>query len=151
MVEEKLKDLNLIIPDAPKPVGSYVAYKIVDKIVYISGQLPIKDGEIIKGKVGDNVSLTEAQKASYQCCVNIIAQLKLACGGNLNKVKNCIKITGFVNSEKNFIDQAKVINTASELLVNIFGERGKHARAAVSANSLPLGAAVEIESIFEVI
>ena len=151
MVEEKLKDLNLIIPDAPKPVGSYVAYKIVDKIVYISGQLPIKDGEIIKGKVGDNVSLPEAQKASYQCCVNIIAQLKLACGGNLNKVKNCIKITGFVNSEKNFIDQAKVINTASELLVNIFGERGKHARAAVSANSLPLGAAVEIESIFEVI
>jgi enamine deaminase RidA (YjgF/YER057c/UK114 family) len=151
MVEEKLKDLNLIIPDAPKPVGSYVAYKIVDKIVYISGQLPIKDGEIIKGKVGDNVSLLEAQKASYQCCVNIIAQLKLACDGNLNKVKNCIKITGFVNSDKNFIDQAKVINTASELLVNIFGERGKHARAAVSANSLPLGAAVEIDSIFEVI
>ena len=150
MIEKKLKDLNLIIPEAPNPVGSYVAYKIVNKIVYISGQLPIKDGKIIKGKVGENISIDEGLIASFQCCVNIIAQLQHACDGNLDNVKNCIKITGYVNSSDKFTDQPKIINAASALLRNLSEDKGKHTRAAISVNSLPLGAAVEIDGIFEI-
>jgi enamine deaminase RidA (YjgF/YER057c/UK114 family) len=116
----------------------------------ISGQLPFKkDGSLIKGKVGLDINLKDSQEASYYCCVNILAQLNEACNGNLDLVKNCIKITGFVNSIDTFKDQPKVINPASELLVRVFGDNGAHARAAVSVNSLPLGVAVEIEAIFE--
>jgi enamine deaminase RidA (YjgF/YER057c/UK114 family) len=150
-VENLLTSLNITIPESPKPVGSYVAHKKIGNLVFISGQLPIKnDGKIIKGKIGKELSLEDGQKAAYRCCINIIAQLKSACGGDLEKVKNCIKITGFVNSSDDFIDQPKIINPASELLSKIFGENGKHTRAAVSVNSLPLGAAVEIDAIFEV-
>ena len=150
-VESLLASLNISLPVAPKPVGSYVAHKQVGKLIYISGQLPIKiDGKIIKGKIGKELNLEDGQKAAYHCCINIIAQLKSACDGDLEKVKNCIKITGFVNSSDNFTDQPKIINPASELLSKIFDENGKHTRAAVSVNSLPLGAAVEIDAIFEV-
>ena len=150
-VEERLSSLNIIIPEAPSPVGAYVAFKKINNLVYISGQLPIdKNGKIKKGKVGLDSSLEQAQEASYLCCINIIAQLKKACDGDLNKVINCIKITGFVNSKDDFTDQPKVINPASELIAKIFDEKGKHSRAAVSVNSLPLGAMVEIDSIFEI-
>lgn len=150
-VLENLKKINISIPEAPSPVGAYVAYKIIGKLVYISGQLPIDlDGKIIKGKLGDNLSLIEGQKASRLCAINILAQLKKATEGDLEKVKNCVKITGFVNSTENFIEQPKVINPASEILSNVFDEKGKHTRAAVSTNSLPLGAAVEIDAIFEI-
>jgi enamine deaminase RidA (YjgF/YER057c/UK114 family) len=133
-------------------VGAYVAFKIIGKLLYISGQLPIsKDGKIIKGKLGKNLNLEEGKDASKICVINIIAQVKKALGGDLNKVKNCIKITGYVNSTADFIEQPKVINPASETLVQIFGDKGKHTRAAVSANSLPLGVAVEIEAIFEIL
>ena len=151
MIADKLKKLNIVLPNAPDPVGAYVAYKIINNLLYISGQLPIEPGgEIIKGKIGKNLSLEEGQKASKLCIINILAQAKKAMGGDLNKIKNCIKITGFVNSTDDFSDQPKVINPASETLSAVFGEKGKHARAAISTNSLPLGAAVEIDAIFEV-
>ena len=149
--ENKLKELNISLPKAPDPVGAYVAFKKVDKLLFISGQLPIDiDGKIIKGKIGKDLTLEQGQKASKLCVVNIIAQAKKAMDGDLNKIKNCIKITGFVNSTDNFTDQPKIINPASETLSLVFGNNGKHTRAAISTNSLPLGAAVEIDAIFEV-
>ena len=150
-IEDKIKQLNIELPKAPKPVGAYVAYKIINKIIYISGQVSFDEkGNLIKGKVGTDLSLEQGQIAAKNCAINIISQLKSACDGDLEKVKNCIKINGYVNSTDNFFDQPKVINAASELIANVFGDKGKHARAAVSVNSLPLGAAVEIESIFEI-
>ena len=148
---ENIKKLNLEIPDAPAPVGAYVAFKKIGNLLYISGQLPISsDGKIIKGKIGENLTLEDGQKASRYCVINIIAQVKKALDGDLNKVKNCVKITGFVNSTDKFTDQPKVINPASEILSAVFEDNGKHTRAAVSTNSLPLGAAVEIDAIFEI-
>tara|TARA_B100000809_G_scaffold242180_1_gene266024 strand:- start:412 stop:873 length:462 start_codon:yes stop_codon:yes gene_type:complete len=150
-IEKKLKELNIKLPNAPEPVGAYVAFKKIDKLLFISGQLPIdQDGKMIKGKIGKDLTLEDGQKASKLCAINILSQAKKAMNGDLNKIKNCIKITGFVNSIDNFIDQPKVINPASETLSEVFGDKGKHARAAVSANSLPLGAAVEIDAILEV-
>ena len=151
MVSEKLKQLNIKLPKAPDPVGAYVAFKKISNLLYISGQLPIEtDGKIIKGKIGNELTLEDGQKASKLCVINILAQANKAMDGDLSKIKNCIKITGFVNSTDNFTDQPKVINPASETLSFIFGEKGKHTRAAISTNSLPLGAAVEIDAIFEI-
>ena len=150
-IEKKLKELNIKLPNAPEPVGAYVAFKKIDKLLFISGQLPIDlDGKMIKGKIGKDLTLEDGQKASKLCAINILSQAKKAMNGDLNKIKNCIKITGYVNSIDNFIDQPKVINPASETLSEVFGDKGKHARAAVSTNSLPLGAAVEIDAILEV-
>ena len=149
-VEKKLNELKIELPNAPDPVGAYVAYKKVGNLLFISGQLPIsKNGEMIKGKIGKNFSIEDGQKASKLCVINILAQLKKALNGDINKVKNCIKITGYVNSSDDFHEQPKVINGASDLIKNVFGESGSHARAAVSTNSLPLGVAVEIDAIFE--
>ena len=151
MVLEELKKLNIELPNAPDPVGAYVAFKKINNLLFISGQLPIsKDGKIIKGKIGKDLTLDDGQKASKLCVINILAQVKKALNGDLDKVKNCIKITGYVNSSDDFIDQPKVINPASETLSAVFGNKGKHTRAAVSTNSLPLGAAVEIDAIFEI-
>ena len=148
---DKLKSLDLDLPNTPEPVGSYLAVKKMQNLLYISGQLPfMKNGKIITGKVGDGADVKKAQEAAHYCCLNIIAQLNKFCNGDLDKVLSCIKITGFVNSTKDFTDQPKVINSASDLLVKVFGEKGKHTRAAVSVNSLPLGAVVEIDSIFEI-
>ena len=150
-IENKLKELNIELPNAPDPVGAYVAFKKIGNLLFISGQLPIsKDGKIIKGKIGADLNLEDGQRASKLCVINILAQVKKALNGDLNKVKNCVKITGFVNSIDDFKDQPKVINPASETLSSVFGVNGKHARAAISANSLPLGAAVEIDAIFEI-
>ena len=147
---ENLKKLNIELPKAADPVGAYVAFKKIGKLIFISGQLPFtSDGKLIKGKIGKDLSLEDGQKAAKFCAINILSQAKKAAGGNLDKIKSCIKITGFVNSTDNFIDQPKVINPASELLPAVFGDNGKHARAAVSTNSLPLGVAVEIDAIFE--
>ena len=150
-IENKLKELNIELPNAPDPVGAYVAFKKIGNLLFISGQLPIsKDGKIIKGKIGAGLNLEDGQRASKLCVINILAQVKKALNGDLNKVKNCVKITGFVNSIDDFKDQPKVINPASETLSSVFGNNGKHARAAISANSLPLGASVEIDAIFEI-
>ena len=149
-IGNKLRELKIELPNAPDPVGAYVAFKKINNLLFISGQLPISgDGKMIKGKIGNDLTLEEGQKASKLCVINILAQVKKALNGDLNKVKSCVKITGFVNSTDDFKDQPKVINPASETLSTVFGANGKHARAAISSNSLPLGAAVEIDAIFE--
>jgi enamine deaminase RidA (YjgF/YER057c/UK114 family) len=149
-IEENLKKLNIELPKAPDPVGSYVASKIAGNLVFISGQIPINSaGKLIKGKVGKELNLEQAQEAAKFCTLNLLAQLKKICG-NLDKVKGCVKITGYVNSIDSFVDQPKVINGASDLISKVFGDKGKHARAAISANSLPLGASIEVEGIFEI-
>ena len=150
-IEKKLKELSIELPKAPDPVGAYVAFKKVSNLLFISGQLPISnDGKMIKGQIGKDLTLEDGQKASKLCVINILAQAKKALNGDLNNIKNCVKITGFVNSTDDFKDQPKVINPASETLSAVFGDKGKHARVAISANSLPLGAAVEIDAIFEI-
>ena len=150
-IENKLKELDIILPKAPDPVGAYVAFKKIGNLLFISGQLPISsDGKILKGKIGKDLTLEDGQKASKLCVINILAQVKKALNGDLNNIKNCVKITGFVNSTDDFKNQPKVINPASETLSEVFGTKGKHARVAISANTLPLGAAVEIDAIFEI-
>ena len=148
--EKKIKDLNINLPEAKAPVGNYVATKIVGKLLYISGQISINEkGELIKGKVGNELDTDQAYQAAKRCGLSIVSQAKNACGGDLSKIKSCIKLTGFVNSIDSFTDQPKVINGASDLMASIFGEAGMHTRAAVSTNSLPLGVAVEVDAIFE--
>ena len=148
--EDKIKELQIELPEAKAPVGSYVATKMVGKWLYISAQISMNSkGELIKGKVGKDLTTDEAYKAAERCGLSIVAQVKKACDGDLSKVKSCIKLTGFVNSTEDYIEQPKVINGASDLIASIFGEAGMHTRAAVSANSLPLGVSVEVDAIFE--
>ena len=148
--DEKIKELNIVLPKAADPVGSYLATKISGKMLFVSGQISIdEDGKLIKGKVGKNLDVDEGYKAAERCALSIVAQAKKACNNDLSKIKSCIKLTGFVNSTDDFIDQPKVINGASDTIVKIFGEAGMHTRAAVSVNSLPLGVAVEVDAIFE--
>ena len=148
--DDKIKELKIELPEAKAPVGSYVATKISGNLLYISGQISINsNGELIKGKVGKDLNTEEAYKAAERCGLSIVAQAKMACGGDLSKIKTCIKLTGFVNSTEDFIEQPKVINGASDLIASIFGDKGIHTRAAVSTNSLPLGVSVEVDAIFE--
>ena len=148
--ENKIKELKINLPEAKPPVGSYVATKIVGDLLYISGQISISEnGELIKGKVGKDLSTDDGYKAAERCGLSIISQAKVACHGDLSKIKSCVKLTGFVNSTDNFTDQPKVINGASDLIASVFGEAGMHTRAAVSTNSLPLGVSVEVDAIFE--
>ena len=148
--EDNITKLNIVLPNAPDPVGSYVATKIVNKMLYISGQISIdENGQLIKGKLGKELKTDDGYKAAERCALNITAQVKKACNDDLSKIKSCIKLTGFVNSSDDFIEQPKVINGASDTIVKIFGETGMHTRAAVSTNSLPLGVAVEVDAIFE--
>ena len=150
-IEDNIKKLNIDLPDAPDPVGSYVATKIVGKFLYISGQVSINEkGEFIKGKVGKELNLEEGYEAAKRCALNIVSQAKKACSNDLSRIKSCVKLTGYVNSTDNFTDQPKIINGASDLISSVFGEIGKHTRAAVSVNSLPLGVAVEVDAIFEI-
>ena len=149
-IEDNIKKLNINLPDAPDPVGSYVAIKIAGNLLYISGQISINDkSELIKGKLGKELNTEAGYNAAKRCALSIIAQAKKACSDDLNKIKSCIKLTGFVNSTDNFIEQPKVINGASDLIASVFGDLGMHTRAAVSTNSLPLGVAVEVDAIFE--
>ena len=148
--EKKINQLKLTLPDARDPVGSYVASKIVGKMLFISGQISISEnGELRKGKVGRELKTEDGYEAAKRCGLNIISQVKKACKGDLSKIKSCIKLTGFVNSTEDFIEQPKVINGASDLIVSVFGDAGMHTRAAVSTNSLPLGVSVEVDAIFE--
>ena len=148
--EKKIEELKILLPEAKPPVGSYVATKISGNLLFISGQISIdKNSNLIKGKIGKDLSLEEGYKAAERCGLSIISQAKVACDGDLSKVKSCVKLTGFVNSTDNFTDQPKVINGASDLIASVFGEAGMHTRAAVSTNSLPLGVSVEVDAIFE--
>ena len=148
--EENIKKNNIKLPNAADPVGSYVATKVVGKLLYISGQISIDaDGKLIKGKIGKDLTLEQGYQAATRCALSIVAQSKKATNGDLSKIKTCIKLTGFVNSTDSFTDQPKVINGASDTISKIFGDAGKHTRAAVSVNSLPLGVAVEVDAIFE--
>ena len=148
--ENNIKELNITLPKATNQVGSYVATKISGKLLYISGQISIDDkGELIKGKLGKGLKTEDGYNAAKRCGLSIISQAKKACNGDLSKIKSCIKLTGFVNSADDFIEQPKVINGASDLIVSIFDDIGMHVRVAVSVNSLPLGVAVEVDAIFE--
>ena len=150
-INDKLQELNIHLDKASTPAGSYVPYVISNNLVFISGQLPFINGELtIKGKVGDTVSLEDGVKMAEACAKALLSQLKLACDGNLNKVKRVVKLGGFVASTPDFIDQPQIINGASDLFVKIFGEKGKHSRFAVGTASLPLNVPVEIEGVFEI-
>ena len=149
-IDDKLKELNIILPAAKPPVGAYVATKIIGKILYVSGQISIdENSKLITGKIGKDLDLDKGYKAAERCGLSIVAHVKNACEGDLNKVKSCIKLTGYVNSTNDFKDQPKIINGASDIIAKIFDKRGEHTRAAVSVNSLPLGVAVEVDAIFE--
>ena len=141
--KEKIINLKIDLPDPKDPVGSYVASKIVGNLLYISGQISIDSkGDLIKGKVGKDLNVDQGYEAAKRCGLAIISQVKKACNNDLSKVKSCVKLTGYVNSTDNFIDQPKVINGASEIITKIFDNKGLHTRAAISSNSLPLGVAV---------
>ena len=148
--EENLKKLKIILPEAKPPVGNYVATKISGNMLFISGQISIdENGKLIKGKIGKDLNVDSGYEAAKRCALSIVAQVKEACNGDLSKIKSCVKLTGYVNSTDDFVDQPKVINGASDLIVSVFGNSGMHTRAAVSANSLPLGVSVEVDAIFE--
>ena len=149
--DDKIKELGIKLPEAKPPVGNYVATKTSGKMLFVSGQVSIdENGQLIKGKVGKDFNTEEAYKAAQRCALNIIAQAKKACSDDLSKIKSCVKLTGFVNSTDDFIEQPKVVNGASDLIKDLFGDKGEHTRAAVSTNSLPLGVAVEVDAIFEI-
>ena len=148
--DDKIKELNIILPEAKEPEENYVAAKTLGKMLFISGQISIdENGQLIKGKVGKDLNTEDGYNAAKRCALSIVAQVRKACDNDLSKVKSCIKLTGFVNSTEDFTDQPKVINGASDLIASIFGESGMHTRAAVSTNSLPLGVSVEVDAIFE--
>ena len=149
--ENKLKELDISLPEAKPPVGNYVATKVAGKLLFISGQVSIdKNSKLITGKIGKDLNLDEGYDAAKRCGLSIIAHVKNACGGDLDKIKTCVKLTGYVNSTDDFKDQPKIINGASDIIAKIFDEKGEHTRAAVSVNSLPLGVAVEVDAIFEI-
>lgn len=148
-IEDKLTELGITLPDAPTPAANYVPFAQTGNLIFISGQISADENGLILGKLGANMETEAGAAAARRCGLALIAQLKAATG-SLDKVKRVVKLTGFVNSTPDFTDQPKVINGCSDLMVEVFGDAGRHARAAVSAPSLPLGVAVEIEAIFEV-
>ena len=151
LIEDKLKKLNIILPEPKAPVGAYVATKIVGNLLFISGQVSIdKNTKLITGKIGKDLNLDEGYEAAKRCGLSIVAHVKNACGGDLDRIKTCVKLTGYVNSTDDFKDQPRIINGASDIIAKIFDDKGEHTRAAVSVNSLPLGVAVEVDAIFEI-
>ena len=149
--EENIKKNNIILPKAAEPVGSYLAAKISGNLLFISGQISIdENGGLIKGKLGKDLKTEDGYNAAKRCALSIVSQVKKICGDDLSKVKSCIKLTGYVNSIDNFNEQPKVINGASEIIAQVFSEKGLHTRAAISSNSLPLGVAVEVDALFEI-
>ncbi|WP_412564528.1 RidA family protein [Thalassobius sp. MITS945101] len=149
-IESRLAELGITLPDAPAPAANYVPYVVSGNHVYVSGQISNQDGTLITGRVGDTLSTEEGAAAAKTCAIALLAQLKAACDGDLDRLTRVVKLVGFVNSTADFTDQPKVINGASDFMVEALGDIGRHARSAVSAASLPLGVAVEIEAIFEI-
>ena len=149
-IDARLAELGIDVPEAAAPVANYVGFVQTGNLVFVSGQVPLKDGAFqFQGKLGESMSLEDAQAAARLCAINVVAQVKAACGGDLDRVQRVVKLTGFVNSTGDFTDQPKVVNGASDLMVEVFGDKGRHSRAAVSAASLPAGVAVEVEAVVE--
>ena len=150
MIEERLKELGILLPIPPKPAGSYIPVVVSGNLVFVSGQIPMEDGQLkCQGKVQNNQSIQNAQNAAKLCIINALSQLNTHFG-TLECIEKIIKVSGFVNAEESFTEHPKVINAASDLLVDIFGEKGKHTRIAVGVTSLPLNATVEIDMIIEI-
>jgi enamine deaminase RidA (YjgF/YER057c/UK114 family) len=149
-VEDRLRDLGLALPDAPAPAANYVPFVTVGDLCFVSGQISVgADGEMIRGKLGAHLGIGEGQEAARRCALSLLAQVRAAVDGDWERFGRVVKLTGFVNSSPEFGDQPKVINGASDLLVEILGEAGRHSRSAVSAAALPFDVAVEIEGIFQ--
>ncbi|HER25663.1 MAG TPA: RidA family protein [Rhodospirillales bacterium] len=150
-VDQRLSDLGITLPEPAAPAANYIPYVISGNLVFVSGQITMVDGELkYVGKVGDDFGIEEGYQAARICAINLLAQLKIACGGDLDRVRRVVKLGGFVNCRPDFTDQPKVINGASDLMGEVLGDAGKHARFAVGAPSLPLGIAVEVDGIFEI-
>jgi enamine deaminase RidA (YjgF/YER057c/UK114 family) len=147
-IDQRLADLGITLPDAPAPAANYVPFVVAGPLVHISGQISQNEHGLIKGRLGEDLSFEQGAEAARACAIALLAQLKKATGGDWSRLDRAVKLVGFVNSTPDFIDQPKVINGASDLLVAVLGDQGRHARSAVSAASLPLGVAVEIEAIF---
>lgn len=150
LIESRLAELGVTLPDAPAPAANYVPFVVTGNTVYVSGQISMQDGALITGKLGDDMATEAGAAAARTCAISLLAQLKAACGGDIDRLVRVVKLVGFVNSTADFTEQPKVINGASDFLVEALGDKGRHARSAVSAASLPLGVAVEIEAIFEI-
>lgn len=149
-IDAKLADLGLTLPDAPAPAANYVPFVQVGDLVFVSGQISQGPSGLITGKLGDGLTVADGAEAARRCGLSLLAQARAACGGDLDRIVRVVKLTGFVNSTPEFTDQPEVINGCSNLMVEVLGEAGRHARAAVSAPALPRGVAVEIEAIFQV-
>lgn len=149
-ITERLSELGVTLPDAPAPAANYVPYVQVGNIVYVSGQISSGPDGLIIGKLGADMTVEAGAAAAKNCAISLLAQVKAACGGDIERLVRVIKLTGFVNSTADFTDQPKVINGASDFLVEALGDMGRHSRSAVSAAALPLGVAVEIEAIFQI-
>lgn len=148
--EARLEELGVALPDAPAPAANYVPYVQVGDIVYVSGQISNDESGLITGKLGDNMTTESGAAAARRCAINLLAQVRAACGGDLDKLVRVVKLTGFVNSTSDFTEQPQVVNGASDFMVEALGDAGRHSRSAVSAAALPLGVAVEIEGIFQI-
>jgi enamine deaminase RidA (YjgF/YER057c/UK114 family) len=149
-IETRLAELGVTLPDAPTPAANYVPFVVTGNIVHVSGQISQDAGGLIKGRLGADMDVAAGAAAAQRCAISLLAQLRNAVGGDWSRVVRAVKLTGFVNSTPDFTDQPKVINGASDFIVAVMGDAGRHARSAVSAASLPLGVAVEIEGIFEI-
>ncbi len=150
VIETKLTELGVTLQDAPAPLANYVPYVQTGNLIHVSGQISTNTDGMIKGKLGDTMSAEDGAIAAKACAISLLAQLKAACGGDIDRLVRVVKLVGFVNSTSDFVDQPKVINGASDFLAEALGDKGRHARSAVSAASLPFGVAVEIEAIFEI-
>ncbi len=150
-IEQRLREMGMLLPEPPKPVASYVPFTISGKLVTISGQIPAgPKGPVYVGKLGDTISLEDGKAAAQLCALNLIAQLKAACNGDLDRARRCLRLGVFVNATPDFTQHPEIANGASDFIVQLMGEAGKHARAAVGAPSLPRGVAVEVEGLFEI-
>ncbi len=150
-IEARLGELGIVLSDAPAPVANYVPYVVHRSLVFVSGQIPFVNGQLsFIGKIGDDLSLEDGQKAARTCALNVLAHLRTACDGNLDRVSRCIRLGGYINGADDFKHHPQVMNGASDLMVEVFGDKGRHARFAVGAGNLPAGVAVEVEGVFEI-